>query len=259
MRTGTILDRIVEGKRRELARSQVEVPLAELERRIAEQAPALDFKAALRGERVRLIAEVKRASPSKGMLRPDFDPIQLAETYAQNGAAAISVLTEANYFQGSLDHLAAIRRRVNKPLLHKDFIVHPYQVYESRAFGADALLLIVAILSDEDLWELLALSSQLGMQCLVEVHSQAELQRALHTDAGIIGINNRSLRTFEVDISITERLRPLIPSDRIVVSESGIRSGSDMGKLSRWRVDAALVGEFLVTANDVAARVRELT
>lgn len=258
MTSGTILDQIVESVRRELARRQVELPLAELEQSVLEAPPPLDFGAALRGERVRLIAEVKRASPSKGVLRPDFDAVQLAETYAQNGAAAISVLTEADHFQGSLAHLAAIRERVSVPLLRKDFIFHPYQVYESRAYGADVLLLIVAILGDKELVEFLSLSQQLGMQCLVEVHDRAELEVALQAGAGIIGVNNRNLRTFEVDLSVTEQLRPLILNDRIVVSESGIRSRNDMDKLGQWGVNAALVGEALVTANDVAAKVREL-
>jgi len=258
MMSGTILDQIVESVRQELARRQAEVPLAELKQSIREAPTPLDFGAALGGERVRLIAEVKKASPSKGLLRPNFDPVQLAETYAQNGAAAISVLTEADHFQGSLAHLAAIRERVSVPLLRKDFIFHPYQVYESRAYGADALLLIVAILGHEELSQLLSLSRQLGMQCLVEVHDRDELEVALQSGAKIIGVNNRNLRTFEVDLSVTEQLRPLIPPDRIVISESGVKSGSDMDKLAQWRVDAALVGEALVTAEDIAAKVREL-
>ena len=258
MRSGTILDQIVESVRQNLARSQVEVPLAELEQSVREAPPPLDFGVALKGDRVRLIAEVKKASPSRGLLLPNFDPVQLAETYAQNGAAAISILTEAEHFQGSLAHLAAIRERVSVPLLRKDFIFHPYQVYEARAYGADALLLIVAILKDEELAELLSLSRQLDMQCLVEVHDRDELETALRSGAKIIGINNRNLRTFEVNISITEQLRAFIPNDRIVVSESGIKGRSDMDKLSQWRVDAALVGEALVTAEDVAAKVKEL-
>jgi indole-3-glycerol phosphate synthase len=168
-------------------------------------------------------------------------------------------LTEERYFGGSLEHLMAIREKLDKiPLLRKDFIFDPYQVYESRAFGADALLLIVAILSDEQLVELLSLSHELGMKCLVEVHDEAELERALLSGAEVIGINNRDLGTFTVDLATTKRLRPLIPLDRIVVSESGIRDRGDVQMLREWGVDAILVGEALVAASDVAKKVREL-
>jgi indole-3-glycerol phosphate synthase len=168
------------------------------------------------------------------------------------------VLTEANYFEGSLDHLAAIRQEINLPLLRKDFIFDPYQVYESRAYGADALLLIVAALSQEQLEELLSISHSLGLGCLVEVHNEGEVERALHSQARIIGINNRDLTTFTTDINTTRRLLPLIPRGRIVVSESGIRNRSDVKKLKGWGVNAVLVGEALVTAGDVVTKVREL-
>jgi len=204
------------------------MPLSSLKEGIVRRQTPLDFALALSGDRTRLIAEVKRASPSRGVLCPDFNPVELAKSYAQGGAAAISVLTEANYFEGSIDHLAAIREETRLPLLRKDFIFDPYQVYESRAYGADALLLIVAILSQEQLGELLSLSHSLGLNCLVEVHNEDEVERALLTQAKIIGINNRNLNTFTVDINTTRRLRPLIPQERIVVSESGIRSRSDV-------------------------------
>jgi len=253
-----ILEEIVAAKRQELVRSQAELPLPELEKRILQQAPALDFGKALRGEGVSVIAEVKKASPSKGLLCPNFDPVALAQTYAASGASAVSVLTEADYFQGSLKDLASIKQKVQIPLLRKDFLFDVYQIYESRAFGADAVLLITTILTDKELQKFLSLAHELGMQCLVEVHDRPELERALQSGAKIIGINNRNLHTFSVDITTTERLIPLVPRDRIVVSESGIRGREDVQRLREWGVDAILVGEALVTAEDVAAKLREL-
>jgi indole-3-glycerol phosphate synthase len=168
------------------------------------------------------------------------------------------VLTETEYFMGSIEHLAAIKEVVGLPLLRKDFIFDPYQVYESRAYGADALLLITAILSQGQLKELVSLSHSLGLGCLVEVHNGDEVERAVLSEAGIIGINNRDLNTFAVDINTTRRLRPLVPKEKIVVSESGIKSRKDMEKLGKWRVDAVLVGEALITAGDVRAKMKEL-
>jgi indole-3-glycerol phosphate synthase len=185
--------------------------------------------------------------------------VALARTYADNGAAAISVLTESKYFQGSIEHLAEVREKVNIPLLRKDFIFDAYQVYESCAYGADALLLIVAILGQEQLDELSTLSHELGLDCLVEVHNESEVEKALRSGARIIGINNRDLKTFQVDIGTTERVRPLIPEDRIVVSESGINSRQDIDYLKSWGIDAALVGEALLTSDDIAVKMRELT
>jgi len=253
-----MLNRIIAQKREEVEQRKRSMPLSFLEERIAHRKAPLDFALALDGDHTRLIAEVKRSSPSRGVLCPNFNPVELAKSYAQGGAAAISVLTEANYFEGSLDYLSAIREEVRLPLLMKDFIFDPYQVYESSAYGADALLLIVAILSQEQLDELLSLSHSLGLRCLVEVHSQDEVERALLSQAKIIGINNRDLNTFTVDINTTRRLRPLIPRQRIVVSESGITNRSDVEKLKEWGVNAVLVGEALVTASDVQTKVREL-
>ncbi|MDO8687547.1 MAG: indole-3-glycerol phosphate synthase TrpC, partial [Dehalococcoidales bacterium] len=207
------------------------------------------------------IAEVKKASPSKGIIRADFDPVAIARVYAANGAAAISVLTESKYFQGSLNYLKDIRDALGDkkiPLLRKDFIFDPYQVYEARAYGADSLLLIVAMLTPEKLKELLELSHRLKMMCLVEVHNEAELKVALNYEASIIGINNRDLNTFETDLTTTERLRPLIPADRLVVSESGIKDHSDMEKLGRLGVDAVLIGESLMASDNIAAKMKEL-
>lgn len=253
-----ILDEIVEAKAEELTKRKQNMPLSELEK-LGSKGSKKDFTAALKGDDVRLIAEVKQASPSRGVLRTDLDPVKLARIYAQNGAAAISVLTEERYFGGSLEHLAAIGEAMdNIPLLRKDFIFDPYQVYESRAYGASALLLIVAILSDSELSELLSLSHELGLMCLVEVHNQAELEQAIMSGAQIIGINNRDLKTFAVDLETTRRLRPLIPRDRIVVSESGIKDRGDVQKLRQWGVDAMLVGEALVTAGDIDKKVKEL-
>ena len=253
-----MLDRIVAQKREEVEQRRKAVTIACLQERIARQKPSPDFALVLKSDHIRLIAEVKQTSPSRGMLRPNFNPIELAQIYSDCGAAAISVLTETNYFMGSIEHLAAINKVVQLPLLRKDFIFDPYQVYESRAYGADALLLIAAILSQRQLKELVSLSHSLGLRCLVEVHSEGEVERAVLSEAEIIGINNRDLNTFAVDINTTRRLRPLIPKEKIVVSESGIRSRSDMEKLRKWRVDAVLVGEALVTAGDVMAKMREL-
>ena len=256
-----ILDEIVARKKQDLVQTQAELPLPELERRILKQASPLDFGKTLRGDSIRIIAEVKKASPSKGLLCPNFDPVELVKIYANNGAAAISVLTEVNYFQGSLQYLSSIREipgLKDIPLLRKDFLFCPYQIYESRAFGADAVLLIDAILNDSELKELISLAHELKMQCLVEVHDQAELERVIQSPAKIIGINNRDLHTFEVDITTTEHLCPLIPRDRIIVSESGIKEREDIQSLQGWGVNAVLIGEALVTASDISAKLREL-
>ena len=253
-----MLDKIIAQKREDVEQRKKAATITYLQELIARQKPALDLALALKGDHIRLIAEVKQASPSRGMLSPNFDSVELARTYAEGGAAAISVLTEANYFMGSIEHLTAIREVVGLPLLRKDFIFDPYQVYESRAYGADALLLIAAILSQEQLKELVSLSHSLGLKCLVEVHNEGEVERAVLSEVEIIGINNRDLDTFTVDIATTRRLRPLIPQKRIVVSESGIRSRRDIEKLGKWGVDAILVGEALVTAGDISAKMKEL-
>jgi len=253
-----MLDKIIAQKRGEVEQRKKSLPLPRLKESIARRSAPVDFALALRGDGTKLIAEIKRESPSRGVLSPDFDPVGLARSYAQGGASAISVLTEAKYFGGSLDHLAAVREETSLPLLRKDFILDPYQVYESRAYGADALLLIVAILSQGELEELLALSGSLGLGCLVEVHTEAELKRALLSRAEVIGINNRDLNTFKVDINTACRLRPLIPQTLTVVSESGISCRGDVEKLKGWGVNAVLVGEALVTSSDIKAKMREL-
>ncbi len=234
------------------------LPLGRLQECIAQQKPPLDFASVLSGDGIHLIAEIKQASPSRGMLNPNLNLTELAKTYVKGGAAAISVLTEENYFKGSIDHLAVVRNVVELPLLRKDFIFDPYQLYESRAYGADALLLIVAILSQEQLEEFISLSHSLGLKCLVEVHNEGEVEKALLSGAEIIGINNRDLNTFTVVLDTTYRLRSLIPKEKIVVSESGIRNRKDIEKLRKWGVNAILVGEALVTANDVLPKMKEL-
>jgi indole-3-glycerol phosphate synthase len=253
------LDKIVAEKLDEVEQRQQAVPLPELRAAIMERPAPLDLAAAIGGDSLRLIAEVKRASPSRGVIRADLDPVRLAGSYARCGAAAISVLTESRYFGGSRQDLESIRRALpDIPLLRKDFILKPYQVFESYAWGADAVLLIVAILDDNALEELLSLSHALGMQCLVEVHNRNELKRALANNTRIIGINNRDLDTMKVDINVTGQLRPPIPRGRLVVSESGIRGRDEVEKLKEWKVNAMLIGEALVAADDVAAKIKEL-
>ena len=259
-RTETILDRIVEHKGGELAAAKAAAPLAEMRVR-AEGAPRVrDFAEALRGPGISLIAEVKKASPSKGILRADFDPVALAQQYAGGGASAISVLTDEEHFQGTLGDLRAIREALpgGPPLLRKDFLFDEYQVFEARANGADMLLLITAMLETGAVAELIRLTATLGMTALVEVHDEGEVERALQAGADVIGINNRDLRTFEVDLATTERLRPLIPPEKAVVAESGIFTRDDMRRLSTCDVQAVLIGEALVTAPDPGAKVREL-
>ena len=258
-----ILDEIVAYKKGELVGFKAAKPLAEVEKEAAAAPPARDFAAAIRraeNQPVRLIAEVKKASPSKGLLCPDFDPHLLAATYAANGAAAISVLTDEKFFQGHLDYLAALALdpAVGVPLLRKDFIFDPYQLYAARAARADAALLIVAMLDDATLTAYIALAHKIGLTPLVEVHDEEETKRALAAGGTVIGINNRDLHTFKVDLGTTYRLRPLLPKGTVVIAESGIHSAADVTALAAHAVDAVLVGEGIVTARDRAAKVREL-
>jgi indole-3-glycerol phosphate synthase len=266
--TDTILDRIVADKRDELAAARSAVSLAEMMARSADGPIARDFLAALKrpgpSSRLRtgvgIIAEVKKASPSRGLLRADFDPVWLARQYSAGGAAAISVLTDQKHFQGALQHLRAIREALPEgpPLLRKDFLFDEYQLYEARAHGADAVLLIVAVLEQPLLQALLSLAKELGMAALVEVHDEGEMERAVVARAKLIGINNRDLRTFEMDLATTERLAPLAAADATLVAESGIFTREDMRRLGACGVSAVLIGEAFVTAADPAAKVREL-
>lgn len=257
----SVLSGIVSGVRRDLEQRLTLCPAAAMERAAAQRAPARDCAAALRTEGVSLIAEVKRASPSRGPIREDADPVEVARQYAAAGVEAISVLTEARRFGGSPDHLRDIvdaLGRSGPPVLRKDFIVDPYQVYEARALGADCVLLIVALLEQPQLLSMLRLSRSLGMECLVEVHDETEADRAVDSGACVIGINNRDLRTLEVSLATFERLRPRIPAGRLVVGESGIRSRRDVQRLAACGVDAVLVGEALMSAADIRAKVRQL-
>jgi indole-3-glycerol phosphate synthase len=253
------LEEVVAVKKRELARRRRAMPLPALEAMIRERPAPLRFEYALKGRGLSLIAEIKKASPSKGIICPHISPVGMADAYVKGGARAISVLTESRYFHGRLHFLETVKKRQSDiPLLRKDFIIDPYQIYESRARGADALLLIVAILEDTKLRELLALSHSLGMQCLVEVHDEEEVRRALACDARVIGVNNRNLKTLTVDLDVTGRLRLLIPADRVVVSESGIKNKADIDKLRDWGIDAVLIGETLVVSDDPVSTIGEL-
>jgi indole-3-glycerol phosphate synthase len=256
-----ILDQILQYKYNELEITKRRTSLDEIKKLALEQAEPLDLAVRLKNDRIQLIAEVKKASPSRGIICQDFDPLKIAKIYAENRVAAISILTETKYFQGSLNYLLNINNALGSnrpPLLRKDFIFEPYQIYESRAFGADAILLIVAILDFDRLKRFLDISHSLQMKCLVEVHNEKELDLALKSKANIIGINNRDLQTFETDIDTTARLSSLIPKDKIIVSESGIKNRSDMEKLKTWGVNAALIGESLIASNDIAFKIREL-
>jgi indole-3-glycerol phosphate synthase len=255
----TILDKIVAAKREEIARAKVETPEAVLRARLADAPVVRDFLGALSAAPpIRLIAEVKKASPSKGVIRADFNPVEIARTYQQHGASCISVLTDRPYFQGSLDYLRQVRAAVSLPVLRKDFIIDPYQIVEARAAGADAVLLIAECLDDDLLGRLHDAIVELGMTPLVELYEPANLRRVLGVGARLIGINNRDLRTFKTDLEHTLRLRREIPADRTVVGESGIRTRQDVERLESAGVHAMLVGETLMACPDIGAAVDEL-
>ena len=259
----SVLDRILRRKRGEVEGSKDRRPAWVLEGEAITRATPRSLSAALRGPGVSLIAEVKHASPSKGVLIEPFDPVQIARDYLFSGASAISVLTDGPFFHGSLDDLVAVRRlcrglKREVPLLRKDFIVDDYQIVEARAAGADAILLIVAALTDAELVALREETERWGMEALVEVHDEAEMRRAIDSGARLIGINNRDLRTFTVDLATTERLAALKPAGALLVSESGIHSRADVERLAACGVDAMLVGESLITAPDRRAAARAL-
>jgi indole-3-glycerol phosphate synthase len=255
----TILDEIVDTKRLEIERAKTDVPEVQLRRQLSDAPPVRDFLTALAGPGpIRLIAEVKKASPSAGVIRADFHPVRIAKTYQQHGADCVSVLTDQPYFQGNLDHLRQVRAAVGLPLLRKDFIIDTYQVVEARVAGADAVLLIAECLDDTLLRELYDAVIELGMTPLVELFEPANLPRVLETGARLVGINNRNLRTFKTDLEHTLRLRRRIPDDRLVVGESGIRSRRDGRRLESAGVHAMLVGERLMASPDIGAAVDEL-
>ncbi|HEV7575286.1 MAG TPA: indole-3-glycerol phosphate synthase TrpC [Caldimonas sp.] len=249
-----ILDRIVAVKRQEVAAGRVKADLAAMRTRAEAQDPARDFVAALQSRldagAAAVIAEVKKASPSKGVLRADFRPAEIAASYERHGAAALSVLTDAPFFQGAPEYLAAARAATSLPALRKDFIVDAWQVFESRALGADAILLIAAALDDGEMRDFEALALGLGMAVLVEVHDEGELERALALRTPLVGINNRNLRTFEVTLATTLALLPRIPADRLVVTESGILASVDVRRMRAAGVNAFLVGEAFMRAAD---------
>jgi indole-3-glycerol phosphate synthase len=253
-----VLRTIIAARRRRIEEVRASVPLGSL-RQVAEaRSDFRDFAEALSGEVLCVVAELKKASPSRGLLRPDFRPLEIAESYQQAGASALSVLTEEGFFQGSLNDLKAVREAVRLPVLRKDFIVDEYQVYESVAAGADAFLLIVAALEDKDLRHFLELSERLRVAALVEVHSAEELERAIAAHAQIIGINNRNLNTLEVSLDTSFRLREKIPPACLAVSESGIKSGADLERLAKAGFNAVLIGEHLMLAGDPGEELSRL-
>lgn len=263
-----ILDRILEHKRAELRHKQSRGYLADLKSRIRDGVPPLEFTITLEATRrpssPALIAEVKKASPSQGLLRPEFeesfDPVKIADQYKTHGASALSVLTDEAYFQGSLNYLKAVKDKVGLPTLNKEFMVSEVQFYEARAFGADAVLLIVAALERKQLRDFFALGRELSLDVLVETHHERELDTVLEwlPEARLIGINNRDLKTFSTDLAVTFRLAKRIPSGKVIVSESGIHKRDDVQKLVEAGIHAMLVGEALIRADDTGAKVREL-
>ncbi|HAZ62998.1 MAG TPA: indole-3-glycerol phosphate synthase TrpC [Armatimonadetes bacterium] len=255
----TILETILAAKRDEVAAAQAQTSLADLRARAADCPPPRDFAGALRsaGE-VRLIAEVKKASPSAGLIRPDFDPAAIAQAYAGGGASCLSVLTDARWFQGSPEYLRAAREASGLPALRKDFTVDAYQLWEARVMGADAVLLIVAALMPAELADLLGLAADLGLSALVEVHTAEETALAVEAGAELLGINNRNLHTFETTLRTTADLRPLVPAERLVISESGIRTPDGVRWLRAQGVGAMLVGESLMRQDDLEAATRAL-
>lgn len=257
----SFLARIVAGKRAELTRAQAEAPLDSWITDLPAVPPPRDFASALRrgpGDPIRVVAEVKKASPSRGIIREEFDPVAIARGYADNGAAAVSVLTDREWFQGDLAHLDAVRKAVALPILRKDFTLDLYHVYEARRHGADAVLLIAALLDDGDLKDLMSLTASLRMCPVVEVHDAEELDRALKAGAKVVGINNRDLVTFETDLAVTDRLLPTIPREVVRISESGIHERAQVAALEQAGVDAVLVGESLMRSADPGAALKEL-
>ncbi|GAB4412201.1 MAG: indole-3-glycerol phosphate synthase TrpC [Thermodesulfovibrionales bacterium] len=256
----SVLNVIVEKKRERLVYAKSKVPLHDLKARIPDMEKPLDFRAAIkRGEgNIRLIAEIKKASPSKGVIREDFDLQKIAEIYEEKAVNAVSVLTEEDFFQGHLNNIVSVKKILTRPVLRKDFIFDEYQIYESRAYGADAVLLIASILERIQAEEYLHLCSELGLSVVFEVHNFDELEKALYLDAGIIGINNRDLKTLKVDLNTTFLLKQEIPPDRVIVSESGIRTRGDVLRLEAAGIDAVLVGTALIESSDIGKKIDEL-
>lgn len=261
--TPDILKKIIEYKSGEVAAAQAATPVIELTSHISdlEDRPR-GFERALRDAAATgwtaIITEIKKGSPSKGIIRPDFDPLEIAEIYQNNGATCLSVLTDEHFFMGHLRYLALIRETVSLPLLRKDFLIDPYQIYEARAAGADAILLIAACLELPQLQEFHALAKELSLDVLLEVHDEAELEKALQTECTLIGVNNRNLRTFDIDLGTTGRLARIMPDSRLLVAESGISSRADIERLKGDGAGAFLVGESLMREDDIEAKLQEL-
>jgi len=255
-----ILDQIVIRRKERLEEEMRRVPLAEVRGRAADQSSPRAFRSGLQRNEISLslIAEVKKASPSRGLIRADFDPEKIARVYEAHGASAISVLTEEDFFQGSLDNLARVRCAVGLPILRKDFLLAPYQLYEARAWGADGVLLIAAILSDGQIEEMAGIAGETGMDALVEVHSRKELDRVLRLGVGFIGINNRDLTTMKIDLRHTLELLGDIPHEAVVVTESGIETRADVERFLETRVSAMLVGTSLMKSPDIGTKIDEL-
>ena len=253
-----ILEELSAMRRADAEEAAKAVPYAELERRIAEMAPTRDFRAAFAGEGIHIIAELKKASPSEGLIRADFDPVSIARTYAANGAAAMSVLCEPHRFLGSESYLTAVRQVVETPLIYKDFLTTDYQIAAARAAGADACLLIVAVLDDARLSHLLGLARSFGLTALVETHTEEEVKRAAGVGAKLIGVNCRDLRTFKTDPAITAELVAKIPDGITRIGESGIRTQEDILKVKAAGADGFLIGTTLMRAPDPGAKLREL-
>lgn len=253
------LEEILQYKYAEVTVKKEQTPIENLKRDLKNAPPTRSFRQSLQRGSTRLIAEIKKASPSKGLLCPEFDPVKLARVYEASGAAVISVLTDQKFFQGSLEYLKQVKAETIKtPVLRKDFIIDRYQLFEAGAYGADAVLLIAAALTEAELKDLINQALELGLDSLVEVHNLMELESALSAGADLIGINNRNLKTFEVDIETTYHLLKLIPKDKIVVSESGIKDEHDIRRLAQAGVNAVLVGESIVTAADPGVKIKEL-
>jgi len=253
----TILEQIVAVKKGEVARLQEEEPLSALKDMVKDLPPCRDFRAAISTPPRAIIAEVKGRSPSKGTLKENLNPFAIARLYEEHGAAAISVLTDEEFFGGNRAYLSGIHEQGTLPLLRKDFIIAPYQIYETRLIGGDALLLIAGILEEGELADYIGLAESLGLSPLVEAHSAEELEKAIRAGAGIIGINNRDLKTFTIDLNTTLELAHLVPRDRVVVSESGIHSRADMDYLAGAGVHVFLIGEAFMTAADIPGKFRE--